>query len=258
MGQERQVMQDQAAQRFVERIGSLESDSAPLYLQLKRLIQDAISSNLLRAGEALPPERDLADTLAISRVTVRKAFEGLVDAGLLVRRHGAGTFVAERVEKNFAAISSFSEDMLARGRTPHSVWLSRAEGLVTPEEAMALGLSPGTAVFRFTRIRYADDVSMALEYSTIPAWALDGAEAVAESLYSALGDKRPVRVLQRLRAVLFRPDQAELLGINAGSAGLEIERRGYDRDGRTVEFTRSYYRGDSYDFVAELVAPDIQ
>ena len=55
MGQERQVMQDQAAQRFVERIGSLESDSAPLYLQLKRLIQDAISSNLLRAGEALPP-----------------------------------------------------------------------------------------------------------------------------------------------------------------------------------------------------------
>ena len=76
-------MQDQAAQRFVERIGPLEPDSAPLYLQLKRLIQDAISTNLLRAGEALPPERDLADTLAISRVTVRKAFEGLVDAGLL-------------------------------------------------------------------------------------------------------------------------------------------------------------------------------
>lgn len=249
-------MQEQVAQRFVERIGPLEGDSAPLYVQLKRQIHDAISSNRLRAGEALPPERDLADSLAVSRVTVRKAFEGLVEAGLLVRRQGAGTFVAERVEKNFAAISSFSEDMQARGRTPHSVWLSRSEGLVTPEEAMALGLSPGTAVYRFARIRHADEVSMAIEHSTIPAFALPGVEAVHESLYAALADNRPVRVLQRLRAVLFRDDQSDLLGIERGSAGLEIERRGFARDGRTVEFTRSYYRGDSYDFVAELVAPD--
>ena len=119
---------------------------------------------------------------------------------------------------------------------------------------MALGLSPGTRVYRFTRIRYADEQSMALEYSTIPASCLPGLDAVQESLYAALGEARPVRVLQRLRAVLFTAEQAEVLGIEAGAPALEIERRGYAQDGRTVEYTRSLYRGDSYDYVAEFGA----
>jgi GntR family transcriptional regulator len=117
---------------------------------------------------------------------------------------------------------------------------------------MALGLSPGTRVYRFTRARYADDQSMALELSTVPADCLASLDAVEESLYAALGDARPVRVLQRLRAILFTADQAELLEIEAGAPALEIERRGYAQDGRTVEFTRSLYRGDSYDYVAEF------
>lgn len=238
---------------FVERVGRLSAgDSAPLYLQLQRVLRQAIETQILSADEALPAERELADAFEVSRVTVRKALDGLVDAGLLTRRHGAGTFVATRVEKNFASITSFTEDMLARGRHPHSEWLARTEGLVTPEEAMALGLSPGTRVFRFTRIRYADEQSMALEYSTIPASYLRSLDAVEESLYEALGDARPVRALQRLRAVLFVAEQAELLDIEVGAPALEIERRGYAQDGRTVEFTRSLYRGDSYDYVAEF------
>jgi len=238
---------------FVERVGRLSAgDSAPLYLQLQRVLRAAIESHVLAADEALPAERELADAFSVSRVTVRKALDGLVDAGLLTRRHGAGTFVAARVEKNFATITSFTEDMQARGRHPHSEWLARTEGLVTPEEAMALGLSPGTRVYRFTRIRFADEQSMAIEYSTIPASCLRGLDAVDESLYAALGDARPVRVLQRLRAILFTAEQAEELGIEAGAPALEIERRGYAQDGRTVEFTRSLYRGDSYDYVAEF------
>lgn len=238
---------------IVDRIGRLEAESAaPLYLQLQRVLRDAIERRVLGPDEALPPERDLAEAYKVSRVTVRKALDGLVDARLLTRRQGAGTFVAARVEKNFATISSFTEDMLSRGREPRSEWLSRSEGSVTPEEAMALGLSPGSPVYRFTRIRYADTQSMALEHATIPARVLESPDMVADSLYKALGDNRPVRVLQRLRAVLFTPEQAELLGIAAASAGLEIERRGFAADGRTVEFTRSYYRGDAYDFVAEL------
>ncbi len=232
---------------FVEKVGRLPAgDSAPLYLQLQRVLRQAIESHVLSTDEALPAERDLADAFEVSRVTVRKAIDGLVDAGLLTRRHGAGTFVAARVEKNFATITSFTEDMLARGRHPHSEWLTRTEGLVTPEEAMALGLSPGTRVYRFTRIRYADEASMALEYSTVPASRLQSLDAVDESLYAALGDARPVRVLQRLRAVLFTIDQAELLDVLAGAPALEIERRGYAQDGRKVEFTRSLYRGNNY------------
>jgi GntR family transcriptional regulator len=240
---------------FVERVGMLkEGDSAPLYLRLQKVLRDAIERQVLQPDEALPPERDLADAYNVSRVTVRKALDGLVDARLLTRRQGAGTFVAARVEKNFATISSFTEDMESRGRRPSSEWLSRSEGVVSPEEAMALGLSPGSAVYRFARIRYADEVSMALEYTTLPATSLPSLDAVDTSLYAALGTARPVRVLQRLRAVLFTAEQASLLHIPERAAGLLIERRGFAADGRTVEFTRSYYRGDSYDFVAELQA----
>jgi len=238
---------------FVERVGELESGSgSPLYLQLQRLIRSAIERHVLAPDEALPPERDLADAYSVSRVTVRKALDGLVQAHLLTRRQGAGTFVAARVEKNFASISSFTEDMLSRGRQPHSEWLSRSEGTVMPEEALALGLSPGSPVYRLSRIRYADSESMAIEHATVPKDSLDSLESVRDSLYDALGEARPVRVLQRLRAVLFTREQAELLGIEEGAAGLEIERRGFAADGRTVEFTKSYYRGDAYDFVAEL------
>jgi len=238
---------------FVERVGRLDTKGgAPLYLQLQRVLRSAIESHVLTPDEALPPERELADAYKISRVTVRKALDGLVHARLLTRRQGAGTFVAARVEKNFATISSFTEDMLSRGREPHSEWLSRSEGTVMPEEALALGLGPGSPVYRLSRIRYADGESMALEHATVPKNALESLESVGDSLYDALGKSRPVRVLQRLRAVLFTPDQAQLLKIEAGSAGLEIERRGFAADGRTVEFTKSYYRGDADDFVAEL------
>jgi len=147
---------------FVDRVGKLpEGDTAPLYQQLQRVLRAAIERQVLAPDEALPPERDLAQAYNVSRVTVRKALDGLVDARMLTRRQGAGTFVAARVEKNFATISSFTEDMQSRGRVPHSEWLARTEGTVAPEEAMALGLSPGSQVYRFTRIRYADGVSMA-------------------------------------------------------------------------------------------------
>jgi len=238
---------------FVDRVGRLDSGSnAPLYLQLQRVLRSAIEHQILSPDEALPPERDLAQAYNVSRVTVRKALDGLVHARMLTRRQGAGTFVAARVEKNFATISSFTEDMLSRGRQPHSEWISRSEGTVMPEEALAFGLGPGTPVYRLVRIRYADGESMALEHATVPKDSLPSLGAVGESLYDALGPARPVRVLQRLRAVLFTPEQAELLGIEPSTPGLEIERRGFAADGRTVEFTKSYYRGDAYDFVAEL------
>ena len=74
------------------------------------------------------------------------------------------------------------------------------------------------------------------------------------SLYAALerAGNRPVRALQRLRAVLFSAEQAELLQARENDAGLLVERLGFLQDGRAMEFTQSYYRGDIYDFVAEL------
>jgi GntR family transcriptional regulator len=245
---------------FSQLIGGLdEASHAPLYQQLHRALREAIADNRLSAEDALPPERELAEEFGVSRITIRKALDALVGEGMLTRRQGAGTFVAakgedERVEKSFSKLSSFSEDMISRGRRPESVWLSRSSGAVTPEESLTLGLSPGSQVYRFNRIRYADGDPMALEYSTVPGFCLPSEISVGESLYEALEkhSSRPARALQRLRAILFVGEKAKLLGVGEGSPGLLIERRGYLKDGRPVEFTQSYYRGDAYDFVAEL------
>ena len=115
--------------------------SLPLYQQLQRAIRVAIETHVLGPDDALPAERQIAIDLAVSRITVRKAIEGLVEEGLLVRRQGSGNFVSARIEKNFAKLTSFSEDMLARGRKPHSVWLKKTEGTVSPEEALTLGVA---------------------------------------------------------------------------------------------------------------------
>jgi GntR family transcriptional regulator len=233
-----------------------EASALPLYQQLQRKLRLAIENRILGADDALPPERELAEELNVSRITVRKAIDGLVEEGLLIRKQGSGTFVTNRVEKNFAKLTSFSEDMRARGRQPRSVWLNRAAGTVTPGESLTLRSSPGTPVYRFSRIRYADDAPMALEYATVLADCLPSLDSVETSLYEALerSGNRPVRALQRLRAVLLTAEQAQLLKAQEKDAGLLVERVGFLKDGRAVEFSQSYYRGDIYDFVAELSA----
>ncbi len=227
---------------------------APAYMRLQRLLRERLASGALGPGQALPSERALAAQLAVSRVTVRKALAGLVQDGVLVPRRGAGTFVAERIIKPLSKITSFTEDLRARGLNPRSVFLERSLGEVTPEEAMALNLSPGSRVARLHRLRYAGDAPLAVEHSAIPQAILDDPARVTDSLYAALEALgcRPVRALQRLRAVNLSAEHARLLQLPQGSAALALERRSFLADGRLVEFTRSWYRGDAYDFVAEL------
>jgi GntR family transcriptional regulator len=95
---------------------------------------------------------------------------------------------------------------------------------------------------------------MAVEYTTIAAFALPSPEVVKDSLYEAMAahGHRPSRALQRLRGVLITREHAPLLGVKPKDAGLLVERRGFLKDGRAVEISHSYYRGDAYDFVAEL------
>ena len=233
-------------------------DSQPLYQQLQRALRDAIERRVLAPNDALPPERDIAADLRVSRITVRKALDGLVEEGLLVRRQGSGNFVASRIEKNFAKLTSFSEDMRSRGLKPRSVWLNRAQGAVTPEEALTLRLGPGAPVYRFHRLRFADETPMCLEFATVVGTALPSLQDVGNSLYEALekAGNRPVRALQRLRALLLNAEQAKLLHAREGDAGLLVERVGFLRDGSAVEYCQTYYRGDTYDFVAELSSGD--
>jgi len=226
----------------------------PLYRQVQEAIREAIVNRSLRPDDALPAERELSAAFGVSRITIRKAIEGLVKEGVLDTHHGSGTFVRSKVEKNFAQLTSFSEEMAARGMEPSSIWLQRSSGSVQPEEVLTLRASPGTAVYRFSRIRLADDSPMSIEYVTILADCLPSAEAVEDSLYEALRKtgNQPVRALQRLSALILNEEKAQLLGASEGDAGLLAERIGFNKDGIAIEFSQSFYRGDTYDFVAEL------
>jgi len=234
----------------------------PLYLQLGRRIADGIACGELGPGDALPPERELAAMTGLSRVTVRKAVAALVAAGQLVQRRGSGTFVAariERVEQSLSRLTSFSEDMARRGKAARSVWLERGLVAAAPEEMMALGLGADALVARLARLRLADGVPLAIERAALAAEDLPDPMAVGASLYAALAERgrRPVRAVQRLSATSLGAEDAALLEVAPGAAGLRIERVAYLASGRVLEFTRSIYRGDAYDFVAELrISPD--
>lgn len=245
-----------SARRFTAR------DAAPLYLRVKKLVSEAVSTGELKQGDAIPSEREAAEQLGVSRVTVRKAFTELVQEGVLVQRRGSGTFVqgqSARLEQPLSRLTSFSEDMRLRGLHTDADWLDRSAGLPTPEEAMKLSMSPSETVCRFRRLRRADGVPLAIEHAAVPSRFLGDPREVTTSLYEAL-DKRgfkPVRALQRLHATALAAEDARLLGLPEGSPALFIERISYLPDGRTVEYTRSLYRGDTYDFVAELsLAPE--
>ena len=239
-------------------LGSADAGATVLYRKLETALRVALTNGLLQAGASLPGERVLADELDLSRATVRKALDSLVGEGFLLRRHGARTAVAARIEKPLASLNSFSEDMRSRGLEPGGVWLHRGIGEASPTEIMALHLSPGAQVCRLHRIRTGDGKPMAVERATVPSRFLPDAHLVTSSLYDVLEARgcRPVRALQRLRAAVALPEMAKLLDLEPGAPLLVAERRCFAEDGSAVEFTETTYCGDRYDFVAELRRTD--
>ena len=233
------------------------SEGGPRYLQLRQRISQGVDEGVLKVGVSLPPEREVATLTDLSRVTVRKAIQSLVEEGLIVQRQGSGSFVASdahRIEQSLSLITSFSEDMKRRGMTSTSVWLERGIFMPSPDEVMALGLAPDQSVSRITRLRRADDKPMAIERASLSLGMLPNPLIVETSLYKVLAKSglRPVRALQKISAINLGHANADLLEVDPGDAGLNIERTSYLGDGRVVEFTKSIYRGDTYNFVAEL------
>lgn len=229
-------------------------DGTPVYRRLKAALEAAILSNRIRAGASLPGERRIAEALGLSRVTVRKAFALLEEEGLLTRRHGSRTEVGSRVEKSLVTLSSFSEDIRARGMEPGCIWLSREITRPSPAETMALGLAGNAGVLRLRRVRTADGEPIAVEVAAVPARFLPSPEGVGASLYEALDARGflPQRAVQRMRARSATIDDARHLGCSPGAPILTTERRCFLADGQVVEYCETRYRGDIYDFVFEL------
>jgi len=229
----------------------------PRYEQLYRHLASAISSGDLQPETQLPPERDLAEIAEVSRVTVRKAVAQLVEDGVLEQRRVAGTFVRSdrpKMEHSLSALLSFTEYMRQRGKTSTSRILRRGVFLPNPDEQVALGLPGGAEVSRVDRLRSADGMAMALEWSSLPTDILPQPEAVETSLYDILRamGTAPSRAVQRITAVNLTGPDARLLNLPDGAAVLRIDRTAYLPSGRPIEYTRGLYRSDIYDFIAEL------
>jgi len=242
---------------FLRQEGWLTDSSGPRYVQLRRRLEDGIASGILPPNSSLPPERELAEITDLSRVTVRKAIHELVRDGLVEQRQGSGTFIlppVAKIEQSLSHLTSFTEDMSRRGMKTTSKWLERGVFVSTEREAEMLGLRAGDEVARIYRLRDAGGRPMALERASLPLDILPNPLEVQTSLYAVLErlGMRPVQAVQRISAINIGPDEADLLGVVEGAAGLSIERVSYLQNGRVAELTRSLYRGDAYDFVAEL------
>ncbi|WP_319495668.1 GntR family transcriptional regulator [uncultured Cohaesibacter sp.] len=279
--------------QHVREVSDLEMESAtPLYLRIERGIEQSIEAGLVAINDALPAERELAHALGVSRVTVRNAVRVLVQKGILVQRHGAGTFVASRVAQRPRQITGFTEDMQIRGLSTSALWLDRSSGTPTPEECEALEIMPDDAVSRLYRLRTVDGKPVCLEHAVLPKSVLPDPAMIETSLYSWLEThhQRPTRCMQKLSARLLDVSHAHLLEVPTGSACLYVERRSFLKQNvmpdhfeteargmvhasepsngrafpspriglvkqieRPIEFVRAHFRGDLYEFVSESV-----
>lgn len=238
---------------------TVDTDSAGgelLYRALAEAIRQQISDGHLARGARLPSERILAEGLGIARGTVRQAIDELVEHGLLERKRGSGTHVAQRFEKSLTQLTGFSEEMRQRGMVPTFRWLGREKGLPSYAEAAALEIPATATVLRLRRLRSADDTPIAIEQTVVPTEILPSPDLIDDSLYAALRrrDAAPVRGWQRIRADIMSAAEAELMQASPGAPMLVVERRCMMADGRPVEFTETRYNGAYYDFSTGLQA----
>ena len=234
----------------------------PAYLQLGDKLRSAILGGDFAPGEALPSERELAEALSLSRMTVRRSLELLVGQKLAERRQGSGTYVLpRRLEQTVDRVLGFADEAKSLGFRAGSTLL---ETLLLPADAQvaaALRLGPDTPVRRITRLRTADGAPLALQgahlpppYAALPADAL----SASGSLYGALAEHFGLTARRARQTVSARPASArerDLLELPRGVPVLALERTTFGDDGAPFEFVRSAYRGDKYQLGLELRAP---
>ncbi len=206
----------------------------------------------MAAHAVLPTEREIAARYEVSRNTVRQALDALVAGGTVYRVQGAGTFVASQIVSKSLALTSFTEDMLARGLQPSSRVLAEQVVRAGVTVADQLGVDPETDVVRLSRLRLADDSPMCLENVYLPADRVSGLldHDLDGSLYDILREHYRLeisRAEQSVRSVQLDGTEAALLGVPVGSSGLRVTRIGLDQRDRQVEATTTTYRADRYE-----------
>ncbi len=229
---------------------SLDSD-IPLYSQLVSIVKRNISAGTLTTGDLLPSESELCKTFDISRSTVRQAIGELESEGLVVRKQGRGTFVAEpKVRRKTEMVYSFTSEISSMGMTPSSTLIEFAVIDPTPDIIKVLELSGAdTKVYKFTRIRHVNGEPLILETSFYPQYIypkLTRELLQTHSFYSLLYEVGiiPANAVDSYEAVVMNRKEAEMLHCKPGSSAFFVQRRTYTETGMVYEFTQSLMRAD--------------
>jgi GntR family transcriptional regulator len=241
-----------------------ERSPRPVWVQIEEQLADRIESGALGAGQRLPPERDLAEALSVSRMTVRQALASLAARGLVERGVGRGTFVREagKVVHDLTRVAGFTEEVERQGLEAGARILDAKQCAAPDHVADALGLEPGDEVVRLERVRLGGGRPMTLEDTCVPAERFPGLldEDLSGSLYALMRDRYglgPVSATERLEPMAARSYEAGALGVDEGSPLMFVERIAYAADGTAVEFARDCHRGDRARFVIRVVPDEL-
>jgi len=224
----------------------------PLYQQLMRRLKNDVVAGVYPAGARIPSEQALCDIYGVSRVTVRKAMLDLVQEGLLVRRQGKGTFVADaRLTRDLQHITSFTQACRDMGRQASSRVVDCKRESARPEDALRLQLDPAAEVIELCRLRLCDDEPVMLEYNRFPtACDFIEREPLTGSLYALLRAHGlvPSRAIHDISLGHATPVVSRYLATAAGEAMLLLDETVFDQYDRPLHTSRQWIRGDKFTF----------
>ncbi len=255
-----------AGEQIAQSFGALSSrplergGPTPIFAQIRTRLEAAISEGALAPHQRIPSERELSEQFGVSRMTVRQALDGLTADQLLYSLPGRGTFVADQrvIQQPLRHLSSFTDEMRARGLRPSSRLIQSSIIRATFELARLFGLSPNEGICVVTRLRLADDEPIGTEQVHIPARYVPGLldrDLANQSLYQVLREAYGLVLVsgrQVIHADMPSPDEQELLGMDRPRPILRIARETHDEQDRVVEYVRGVYRGDRYHLTVEL------
>jgi len=233
------------------------SGPIPLYFQISQRLEKAILEGDLPAGSRLENEVALGERLGLSRPTVRRAIQELVDKGLLVRRRGIGTQVVHGQVTRGVELTSLYDDLAQSGKKPSTSLLEMSVVPADAKVATALAVAQGTHSLHLRRIRFADNVAFAVMENWLPEDLIDmrADDIIEHGLYQVMRSRGvTMRVAkQRIGARKATTEEANFLDMEKSSAVLTMDRTAYDNSGRAVEFGHHCYRPDLYSFEVTLV-----
>jgi DNA-binding GntR family transcriptional regulator len=232
------------------------SSPVPLYFQVARHLEEQINSGELPTGTLLQNEVDLAESLGLSRPTMRRAMQYLVDKGLVVRRRGIGTRVVQPKLRRPLELTSLYDDLASAGKRPTTAVLS--VGMVDAGEDVASGLEieVGQPVLEIVRLRSAEEAPIAKMTNYLPERLarFDADDLAAHSLYELMRGQGVTlhSATQTLGARNATAAEARVLDEPAGSALITAVRITYDDRGDPVEYGTHVYAASRYTFEIQL------